>query len=256
MTGGLLLAAVPLLGNAATVMFTFYPPMKAHWASYVGLTVVVAATWLVTLNLTLTYRAWRARHPEKRISLLYFLDLVLTLVASRTPAPEPPEFAEAISGPEHAPAFLDRWRPWLVLAAAALIVVAYGPTLLRLVLTTLLTTPGLRVWCVALDCDRPLPGAPLLVAVARHARPAGRTDSTGHEARWMTRSATLPSMARSTPPSPREPTTIRSVLGRAALTISRWGAPDRSSTRTASPEALASAAHCSSCFSAHARAEA
>jgi cytochrome c oxidase subunit 1 len=78
-------------------------------------------------------------------SLLYFLILVLTLVASRTPAPAPPEFAEAISGPEHAPAFLDRWRPWLVLAAA-LIVVAYGPTLLRLVLTTPLTTPGLRVW--------------------------------------------------------------------------------------------------------------
>jgi hypothetical protein len=80
-----------------------------------------------------------------RVALLYFLILVLTLVASRTPAPAPPEFAEAISGPEHAPTFLDRWRPWLVLAAA-LIVVAYGPTLLRLVLTTPLTTPGLRVW--------------------------------------------------------------------------------------------------------------
>ncbi|HEU5323513.1 MAG TPA: cbb3-type cytochrome c oxidase subunit I, partial [Methylomirabilota bacterium] len=46
MTGGLLLAAVPLLGNAATVMFTFYPPLKAHWAFYVGLTAVVAGTWL------------------------------------------------------------------------------------------------------------------------------------------------------------------------------------------------------------------
>jgi len=444
MTGGLLLAAVPLLGNAATVMFTFYPPMKAHWAFYVGLTLVVVATWLVTLNLTLTWRAWRARNPETRTplpafmalvtfamwtiaslgiaaemlfllipwslgllagtdallarvlfwftghpivyfwllpayiswymlaprqaggrlfsdplartsfilflvlstplgfhhqytdpgihrgwkllhafltfavffpslltffnvvaslesgararggrgwvawvrklpwgdpsltaqvgamllftfggigglinasynlnlvvhntawipghlhltvgsavtltfmgitywlvphlrgralwsrglaltqvmiwfvgmaifsnalhrlgmlgaprrtmlgaaayvqpewtmlmllvgvggtmlfvsSLLYFLNLVLTLVASRTPAPAPPEFAEAISGPENAPMMLDRWRPWLALAAA-LIVVAYGPTLLRLALTTPLVTPGLRVW--------------------------------------------------------------------------------------------------------------
>jgi cytochrome c oxidase subunit 1 len=42
MAGGLVLAAVPLLGNAATVMFTFYPPLQAHWAFYVGLTLVVA----------------------------------------------------------------------------------------------------------------------------------------------------------------------------------------------------------------------
>jgi len=41
MTSGLVLAAVPLLGNAATVMFTFYPPLQAHWAFYVGLTLVV-----------------------------------------------------------------------------------------------------------------------------------------------------------------------------------------------------------------------
>ena len=60
MTGGLVLAAIPLLGNAATVMFTFYPPLRAHWAFYVGLTLVVVGTWLVTLNLVLTYRAWRA----------------------------------------------------------------------------------------------------------------------------------------------------------------------------------------------------
>jgi cytochrome c oxidase subunit 1 len=44
MTAGLVLAAIPLLGNAATVMFTFYPPLKAHWAFY--LTLVVAGTWL------------------------------------------------------------------------------------------------------------------------------------------------------------------------------------------------------------------
>lgn len=78
-------------------------------------------------------------------SLLYFLNIVLTLVASRGPAPAVPEFAEALSGPEHAPAVLDRWRPWIVLAFV-LIAVAYGPTLVRLAATTPLTTPGLRVW--------------------------------------------------------------------------------------------------------------
>jgi cytochrome c oxidase subunit 1 len=78
-------------------------------------------------------------------SLLYFLNIVLILVASRGPAPAVPEFAEALSGPEHAPAALDRWRPWIVLAFV-LIAVAYGPTLIRLAATTPLTTPGLRVW--------------------------------------------------------------------------------------------------------------
>ena len=76
MTGGLILAAVPLVGNAATVLFTFYPPMKAHWAFYVGLTLVVVATWLVTLTLVFTYRAWRARNPEVRTPLPAWMALV------------------------------------------------------------------------------------------------------------------------------------------------------------------------------------
>jgi cytochrome c oxidase subunit 1 len=76
MTGGLLLAAIPLLANAATVMFTFYPPMRAHWAFYLGLTLVVVGTWLVTLNLALTWRAWRAAHPEQRTPLAAFMSLV------------------------------------------------------------------------------------------------------------------------------------------------------------------------------------
>jgi cytochrome c oxidase subunit 1 len=76
MVAGLVLAAIPLVGNAATVMFTFYPPLKAHWAFYVGLTLVVVGTWLVTLNLVLTWRGWKARNPGQRTPLAAFMSLV------------------------------------------------------------------------------------------------------------------------------------------------------------------------------------
>jgi cytochrome c oxidase subunit 1 len=76
MLAGLVIAAVPLAGNAATVMFTFYAPLRAHWAFYIGLTLVVVGTWLVTLRLALTQRAWRARHPAVRTPLAAFMALV------------------------------------------------------------------------------------------------------------------------------------------------------------------------------------
>jgi cytochrome c oxidase subunit I len=63
MSAGLAVTAIPLLGNQATVLFTFYRPLKAHAAFYLGLTLVVAATCLVTLSLIRTYRVWRLKNP-------------------------------------------------------------------------------------------------------------------------------------------------------------------------------------------------
>ncbi len=73
---GLVAAAVPLVGNAATVMFTFYAPLQAHWAFYIGLTLVVVGTWLVTWRLALSQRRWRAQHPGARTPLPAFMALV------------------------------------------------------------------------------------------------------------------------------------------------------------------------------------
>jgi cytochrome c oxidase subunit 1 len=53
MMAGLVLASVPLVGNAATVMFTFHRPGGA--VGFYGLTIVVANV-VVTLNLVLTHR--------------------------------------------------------------------------------------------------------------------------------------------------------------------------------------------------------
>ncbi len=82
MVGGLVLAAIPLLVDAASVMFTFYAPMKAHPAFYIGLTLVVVGTWLVTANLLLTHRAWRKKHPDTPTPLAAFMCLVTMLMWS------------------------------------------------------------------------------------------------------------------------------------------------------------------------------
>jgi len=96
---------------------------------------------------------WQALRPLVGIggsilfvsALLYFLNILLTCVASHAPAPAPPAFAEALSGPEEGPAILDRWRPWLVLTAV-LLILAYGHPLVHLVSNTPMNVPGMRVW--------------------------------------------------------------------------------------------------------------
>jgi cytochrome c oxidase subunit 1 len=96
---------------------------------------------------------WRSLMPLVSIGgaimfvsgMLYFLNLLLTWVVSREPAPAPLEFAEAVSGPEAAPVFLDRLRPWLLLSAI-FILVAYVPTLIHLLMESSANVRGFRVW--------------------------------------------------------------------------------------------------------------
>lgn len=56
---GLLMAAVPLLLNQATVLYTFYPPLEANIFFYLGLTLVVVGSWIEGVGFYLTLAAWR-----------------------------------------------------------------------------------------------------------------------------------------------------------------------------------------------------
>ncbi len=58
-TLGTLMAALPILTGRASVLYTFYPPMKASPLFYIGATVLVVGTWVFGANLLLTVRQWR-----------------------------------------------------------------------------------------------------------------------------------------------------------------------------------------------------
>lgn len=73
---GLVMAAIPLLLNLATVLYTFYPPMKASPLFYIGLTLVVVGSWVVGYNLYFTYGAWRKENPGVRTPFLAFGALI------------------------------------------------------------------------------------------------------------------------------------------------------------------------------------
>lgn len=69
---GLVMTAVPLLLDQATVLYTFYPPLKASWAFYLGLTLVVVGSWIEGYGFFLTYRAWRKDNPAVRSPFIAF----------------------------------------------------------------------------------------------------------------------------------------------------------------------------------------
>lgn len=60
---GTLLAAYAMFTNQATVLYTFYSPMRASSFFYLGAALLVVSTLLTALNLVLTRRAWQREHP-------------------------------------------------------------------------------------------------------------------------------------------------------------------------------------------------
>lgn len=76
MVVGLVMAAIPLLLDEASVLYTFYPPMQAHWAFYLGLTLVVVGSWIEGWGFYFTYMAWRKDNPGVRTPFIAFASLI------------------------------------------------------------------------------------------------------------------------------------------------------------------------------------
>lgn len=80
MTSGLLLAAVPLLLNKSTLLYTFYPPMQGHWLFYVGATIMVAASLLVALQVIFMWVGWKKANPGKVTPLVTYMSVALWMM--------------------------------------------------------------------------------------------------------------------------------------------------------------------------------
>ncbi|NNK91683.1 MAG: b(o/a)3-type cytochrome-c oxidase subunit 1 [Acidimicrobiia bacterium] len=85
MVGGLVMTAVPLLLDEATVLYTFYPPLEASWAFYLGLTLVVVGSWIEGYGLYFTLRDWRRENKGVRTPFIAFggiLNMVMWQIAT------------------------------------------------------------------------------------------------------------------------------------------------------------------------------
>lgn len=73
---GNLLTIYAVVSNQASVLYTAYAPLQAHWTFYIGLALVVVSTWVALLGMLLTLRDWRrASAPGDRIPLLAYISV-------------------------------------------------------------------------------------------------------------------------------------------------------------------------------------
>ncbi|MCA9933728.1 MAG: b(o/a)3-type cytochrome-c oxidase subunit 1 [Ardenticatenaceae bacterium] len=82
---GLVMAAIPILMNVASVLYTFYPPMKANPFFYIGLVFVVVGSWIAGYGFYFTYGDWRKENPGVRtpfIALASLITMVMWQIAT------------------------------------------------------------------------------------------------------------------------------------------------------------------------------
>jgi len=82
---GTLLAAAAILSGKATVLYTFYPPLRAHPAFYIGVVLLVVGSWIAFFNWLPPYFAWKREHPGEKVPLAVvgiFATFIVWLIAT------------------------------------------------------------------------------------------------------------------------------------------------------------------------------
>ena len=77
---GTVMTTVAILSGTSTVLYTFYPPLQAHWSFYVGATLLVVGSWGFCAVMIRTYLQWRKQNPKEATPLAFHGMLVSVIV--------------------------------------------------------------------------------------------------------------------------------------------------------------------------------
>ena len=69
---GVVMVVITIAAGKAAVLFTFYPPLTASPWFYIGLVLVVAASWVWCVLMLLAMTQWKRQHPGKPVPLAMF----------------------------------------------------------------------------------------------------------------------------------------------------------------------------------------
>jgi cytochrome c oxidase subunit 1 len=76
MVVGLVMAAIPLLLNQASILYTMYPPLQAPWYYYLGLTLFVVGSWVSGWSMLATFLGWRKQNPGKTVPFMAMAGMI------------------------------------------------------------------------------------------------------------------------------------------------------------------------------------
>ncbi len=77
---GTLIAAITILAGKADVLYTFYPPLKAHVGFYLGLGVLIIGTWVFSAEIIRVYAQWRKQNKDLETPVATFGVLATVIV--------------------------------------------------------------------------------------------------------------------------------------------------------------------------------
>jgi len=69
MLTGVLMAAWAMLAGKASVLYTFYPPLKAHPLFYLGAALLIVGSWLPLFDWAIMYNQWKRKNPLTKTPL-------------------------------------------------------------------------------------------------------------------------------------------------------------------------------------------
>ncbi len=69
---GTVIAIIPVALGRASILYTFYPPMIANAAYYIGIVLAVVGSWVWVALMSVNLRLWKRDHPDIPVPLAMF----------------------------------------------------------------------------------------------------------------------------------------------------------------------------------------